>query len=387
MLSGLTVIEQGGFVAVPYCARLLADLGARVIKIEPPEGDIARRHGPYPPGKAGMESSGLFAFLNSGKESVVLDSQDAEARSFLACAARRADVWISDRPWHALRDIGADEETLRALNPRLVYCAHSPFGRTGPYSDRAGGSLHAAALSGVAWAIGVPGRSPLSLPLAQTDFQAGVHGAAAILAALLCRRRSGVGQFIDIAMADILAAYAGIGATLFINYGLPWRREGRRAAGSMGPYPCGIFPCKDGLVVLIARTPRDWDQFLKAVGSPAWGDNPRYRDQIAMGHDYPDEVDALVIGELARYTQTELFAMARKWEFPCAPVRQVGDTLDDAHFAARGFFIEQDLPGIGRVKLPRLPFRYSLTPQRAFALPPSLGQHTAAVREELGASQ
>lgn len=382
VLNGLTVVETGAFVAAPYCGRLLFDLGARVIKLEPPEGELARRYGPFPKGEGHPEKSGLFIFLNTGKESVVVDLTDAAARERVKALAARADVWVSGLSRREMVGLGLDWDTLRAINPGLVYCAVSTFGWSGPYCDRDGGGLHAAALASVSWAVGNPGRPPLNLPLAQADFQGGVNAACAILAALYARRRTGVGQFIDVALADVLAYYTGIGATLYVYYGLEWRRDGQRASGSMGPYPLGIFPCKDGLVLMICRTPRDWDRFLKAMGSPAWADDPRYRDQIAMGRDYPDEVDALVRDLLKDHTRDALFQMAREQGFSLAPLRTVADTLDDAQFAHRHFYRAVDLPGIGEVRLPGLPFRYANEHARPLSAPPRLGEHTDAVFRE-----
>lgn len=386
MLSGLTVVEAGEFVAAPYCGRLLADLGARVIKLEPPGGDLARRYGPFPGGVPDPEKSGLFAFLNTGKESVVADFTDPAGREQARVLAARADVWITGYPCRQLTEQGLDWDILGRAHPRLVYCALSTFGWSGPYRDRQGGGLHASALAGVTWAIGNPGRPPLQLPLTQADFQGGANAACAILVALYARRRSGAGQFIDVALAEVLANYAGIGSTLYLYYGLQWRRDGQRASGSMGPYPLGIFPCKDGLVVLIARSLRDWDRFLKAMGSPPWADNPRYRDQVAMGRDYPDEVDALVKDLLKDHSQEDLFRIAREQGFPLAPLRTIRDSLEDPQFAHRGFFETVELPGIGPVKLPRLPFQFSSVKPRPLAAPPRLGQHTEAALRELHAA-
>jgi crotonobetainyl-CoA:carnitine CoA-transferase CaiB-like acyl-CoA transferase len=379
MFSGLTVVESGEFVAAPYCGRLLADLGARVIKLEPLGGDVSRRYGPFPGGVPDPEKSGLFTFLNTGKESVVADLADAGSVERVQALAAHADVWLTGHPRRELAEQGLDWDALSRANPRLVYCALSTFGWSGPYRDRPGGGLHASALAGVTWAIGSPERPPLQLPLAQADFQGGVNAACAILVALYSRHRNGAGQFIDVALAEVLANYAGIGSTLYLDYGLQFRRDGQRASGSMGPYPLGIFPCKDGLVVLIARTPRDWDRFLEAMGSPAWSANPRYRDQVAMGRDYPDEVDALVKDLLKDHSREELFRMAREQGFPLAPLRTIQDSLEDTQFAHRNFFETVELQGIGSVKLPRLPFQFSKVKPRPLSAPARLGQHTEAV--------
>lgn len=360
MLSDLRVIEYGEFVSAPYCSRLFADLGAKVIKVEPPDnGDLARSYGPFPGDVPHLNKSGLFIFLNTGKQSVTLNLKDPEGGKIFRKLLEGADIFITNTLPKVIEQWQLDYLSLAKTHPKLIYCAITPFGWEGPYRNYKGFNLHCAALSGASWAIGSPGREPLQIPLQQCDFQGGINGAAAIMVAIMARKKFGHGQFIDISISDVMATYAGTNAILYLFYGLQWQRDGRRAWGSGGPYPYGLFPCKDGFVCLIARTNRDWNRLLDAFGRPDWADRPRYQDQFAMGREYPDEVDALLIPILKRYTKMELFQLAREYGFPLAPVRWIHESLDEPQLKERAFFESIQIPDIGTLYLPKLPFKFS----------------------------
>jgi len=389
MLSDLRVIEYGEFVSAPYCSRLFADLGAKVIKVEPPNnGDLSRSYGPFPGDVPHLNKSGLFIFLNTGKQSVTLNLKDPEGGKIFRKLLEGADIFITNTLPKVIEQWQLDYLSLAKTHPKLIYCTITPFGWEGPYRNYKGFNLHCAALSGASWAIGSPGREPLQIPLHQCDFQGGINGAAAIMVAIMARKKFGHGQFIDISISDVMATYAGTNAILYLFYGLQWQRDGRRAWGSGGPYPYGLFPCKDGFVCLIARTNRDWNRLLDAFGRPDWADRPRYQDQFAMGREYPDEVDALLIPILNGYTQKELFHMAREHGFPLAPVRSVNESLDDPQLRSRGFFETMEIPGIGRIDFPRLPFRYSNTKLQSLRPAPHLGEHNKMIlKEEIGIAE
>ncbi|MCZ6647421.1 MAG: CoA transferase [SAR324 cluster bacterium] len=380
MLAGLTIVELGGFIAGPFCAKLFADLGAQVIKIEAPgDGDPARAYGPFPHGRPHPEKSGLFLFLNGNKTGITLDVEKPEGREVLHEILALADVLVTERP--RLLYSGPDEagETARfqARYPALVSACITPFGVAGPLRDDPGNSLLCNALGAAAWAIGDPEREPLNLPFFQCEYQAGINAASAIMAALLMRRRSGTGQRIDISTADVIASYAASNATLYIYHGLQWRRDGRRAYRSSGCYPYGLFPCKDGYVCLIARTAREWGRFVESIGHPAWADQPRYQDQVAMAREYPEEVDALLGSALAGLTRRELYDLACKYEYPLAPVRNVAEAMEEPQLAHREFFVEVEHPEAGRLRLPGLPYHYSGFAPPSARPAPRLGEHTA----------
>ena len=375
MLSDLRVIEYGEFVSAPYCSRLFADLGAKVIKVEPPDnGDLARSYGPFPGDVPHINKSGLFIFLNIGKQSVTLNLKDPEGGKIFRKLLEGADIFITNTLPKVIEQWQLDYLSLAKTHPKLIYCAITPFGWEGPYRNYKGFNLHCAALSGASWAIGSPGREPLQIPLHQCDFQGGINGAAAIMVAIMARKKFGYGQFIDISISDVMATYAGTNAILYLFYGLQWQRDGRRAWGSGGPYPYGLFPCKDGFVCLIARTNRDWNRLLDAFGRPDWADRPRYQDQFAMGREYPDEVDALLIPILKRYTKMELFQLAREYGFPLAPVRWIHESLDEPQLKERAFFESIQIPDIGTLYLPKLPFQFSNKKFESLRPAPLLGE-------------
>ncbi len=389
MLSNLKIVEYGEFISAPYCSRLFADLGAKVIKVESPEnGDRSRSYGPFPNDLPDIEKSGLFIYLNTGKQSITLNLKKSEARNILKNLLYSADVFVTNAPPTVMEGWQLDYPSLAETHPKLIYCGITPFGWEGPYKNYRGFNLQCSALSGASWAIGSPGREPLQIPLHQCDFQGGINGAAAIMVAFVASKKLGCGQFVDISISDVMASYVGSNAMLYLFYGLKWQRDGRRAWGSGGPYPYGIFPCKDGFVCIIARTSRDWNRFLDAMGRPGWSDNPRYQDQFAMGQNYPDEVDALLIPILARYTKNELFELARQYGFPLAPVRDIHESLNEPQLRERAFFESIEIPDLGRLDLPRVPFQFSNRKGQPLRPAPRLGEHNESVlMEGIGASK
>jgi crotonobetainyl-CoA:carnitine CoA-transferase CaiB-like acyl-CoA transferase len=377
-LAGLAVVEVGDFVAAPYCGRLLAGLGAEVIKVEPPAGDRARHHGPFPGDRPHPERSGLFLALNGGKRGVVLDLDSPEGRGQLETLLERADVLVESLPAERLEALGLTPEATAARWPGLVHVSITTFGRRGPRSRFRGHALQAGAAGAASLTIGEPGRPPLPLPLSQADYQGGVNGAIGALLALAHRERTGRGQHVDVSTADVIAFYGGITSWMYTAQGIPWRREGHRASRSGGYYPYTILPCRDGYVCLITRSGRPWKRFLEAMGEPAWSQEPRYRDRARMGREYPDEVDALLSPWLRARSREELLGIFLERGIPFAVVRDAAGVAACPQLRARGFFVALDHPEAGRLRYPGAPWRLSRTPWRA-GRAPLLGEHTAAV--------
>ncbi len=390
-LSGIRVVEWGELIAAAYCAKLLGEFGAQVDKIEAPTGDAARGYGPFPGDLADAESSGIFILLNSGKRSVVAEVETAAGMQTLQAMLARADVFVSNQPRALRHRLGLDAATLRARYPHLIVVSLSVFGDSGPHAEVPAQAIDAYAASGTAWVIGEPGREPLIVPLLQADYQAGAHGAAAVLMALIARRRlpqgpgASAGESIDIASADVFAAAAGSNGMIYLYYGLQkWARAGRRAFASGGPYPYVILPCKDGAVCLIGRARHEWARLVQAMGQPDWTSDARYQDLHAMGRDYPEEVDALVTPWLAQHTRAELMALAEQHGFPLGPLRTMSEVVASPQFTHRGFFRHIPHARHGAITVPGVPWlrsdRHALVPRAA----PRLGQHTSEVMRELG---
>ena len=391
-LQGVKVLELGDYISAPYCARLLGDLGAEVTKIEPPSGDSSRRNGPFPDGAPDPEASGLFLFLNTGKQGITLDINSSTGREMFLRLLEDTDVLVESTRQGSLEGLGLDYDSLKDRFPRLLYTSVTPFGRTGPYKDHAGHDLNVQAAGGISIGIGMPDRSPLAIPYSQSDYMAGLAGVAATLIALLARDVTGRGQQIDVSGAQVLAALISFVYFLpnFIYRGVAGTRRGRR--GGEAYFPNTIMRCKDGFVCLYPLRLEQYFRFLELIGSPEWQEEPRYRNRRAMSEEYPDESEALIAPWFKERTKEEIFKLCMEAKVPCAPVRTIEEVAKDEHLNSRGYFVELEHPVAGKVKHPGSPFRLSETPGELGGPAPILGQHNEDVycgrlgvpKEELG---
>ena len=352
-LAGLKIVEYGHFISGPYCTKLMADLGAEVIKIEDPVAgaDDARRHGPFPDDVSHPEKSGLFLWLNANKKGIILNLRSTSRQQVLERLLKEADIFVKNDPPGRTSEISLDYETLCRINPKLIVTSISPFGQTGPYRKYKAYELNCSAAGGVSVASGDPDREPLVLPLFQTYFQAGAAAAGATLTAVLARDRIGRGQHIDISEVEVTANnLVGQHLTTYIYRGLTGIRRGHH--GGYFNYPCTCLPCKDGYVCLVAPQVSQWKRFIELMGVPEWSKEPRYRDRREMAESYPDEVDALLIEWLKKYTKEEIFAMCLERHIPFGPVRTIDEIARDPQLEARGFWSELDHPEAGRHRYP-----------------------------------
>ncbi|WP_189677375.1 CaiB/BaiF CoA-transferase family protein [Sphingomonas glacialis] len=336
MTDTIRVVELASLdIPAAYAGWLLAAMGATVTRV----GDLPA---------AGDDSLALAAAsLAQGKTLVPRDSLEAVLES--------ADVLLCDDREALVLAVGG-LDVLIARYPRLVIGVHSIFGLDGPYADIPATALDAQALSGVAWALGEPDRAPLSIPAGILEHQGGAVLAAGTLAALTARERDGLGQVVDVALADVLASYVGGNSRFYIHHGMAWHRNGRRASSSGGAYPFAILPCADGEVCLCGRSRDEWNRLVTVMGNPAWAADPRYQSLRAMGRDYPDEVDALVKPWLAQHDMAELERLAIANNLIMSPVRSIADVIATPGFHADGFLHDQDVAG-RKLTLPGLPFR------------------------------
>jgi len=384
-LTGLRVVEVGEFISAPYAGKCFADLGAEVIKVEPPGGEWARRHGPFFNDEPHPERSGLFLLLNTNKLGVTLDLTRDAGRRILGQLLARADLLIENLPDDA-QTVGLSPEAVGQRFPRLVYVSISCFGHRGPWRSWRGHAVQAGAAGGASVVIGEPGRPPLPFPLSQPDYQGGINGACGGILALLAREKTGRGQHVDVATTEVMAFYGGITSPLYTETGLPWHRSGYRASGSGGYYPYTILPTRDGYFCLITRSGHPWKRFLEALGNPTWTQDPRYRDRAAMGRDYPDEVDALLVPYLRERTSSELHEICRRHGIPFAPVRSIEEVIHCPQLAAREFFVQIARAEAGSLTYPGASWKFSRTPWRILLPAPLLSEHTDLVLGRLGFS-
>lgn len=346
------VLESpGSGIAVAYAGWLLARMGATVTRLTADALQPCRDTSP--------EALALEV-LADGKSSMAAPP----SATALAALLDASDILLCDAP-AALATLAGTRNAmpeLAARHPQLIVGIATTFGLDGPLAGCAGSGLDAQALSATAWALGKPGRAPLTLPPGIVEHQAGAMLAAGCLLALNVRDAGGSGRssgrVVDIALADVLASYIAGNCRFYVHHGLHWRRSGHRASGSGGAYPFLIAPCTDGAVCICGRTREEWQRLVAAMGSPEWAAQPRYQDLRAMGTQYPDEVDLLVKPWFAARTKAELEALALEHNLIVAPLRTMDEVLATPHFAARGFFAEGCAAG-RRVTVPSLPFRVS----------------------------
>ena len=380
-LDGIRVVEVGEGKALAYAGKLLRDLGSEVIKVEPPGGDALRGYGPFPDDEPNPEHSGLFIFMNGGKRGTRIDLKTGDGRERLASLLEGADVLLhSFRPAEAKR-LGLEPDGLLERHPRLIVSAVTTFGSSGPYADWRGYAIQAQAGSTVAIRNGEPDREPITSPLDQAEIQHGaVHIATATVLALVHRNRTGRGQFVDVGVMEAVATAVAANFIPEIVYGEmePPVRSGRLFA--RGPW--GIFATRDGDFGVSTLVDRQWRAFLKYIGNPEWGDDPRFAQVSGQFRRSLSEEDR---GELAEHLQRSIreYTTAEMWEFTRRarisfhPVHSVPQVVESDHMEARGYFVPAPGPH-PPLTVPGAPYRMSTTPWQPPGPPPALDGEPAS---------
>jgi len=376
IFSGITMIEFSQWVAGPMMAKIMADLGADVIKLElPPAGDNMR----VPVTKAGWGAS--FVSENRGKKSVCLNIKQPQGAAIARELITRADVFMENFTPGVVAKYGLGYETLRALNPRLIMCSISGFGQNGPDAHRPGNDLIAQAAGGLLNLVGNPDGPPLYPGVNIGDCTGGLSAFAAVTAALLHRERTGVGQFIDISLVECLAYLNSVG---MVAYSLTEGtfKQNRAGGHSTGLAPFGIFKGTGGYVA-ISVLAYQWGIFSNAIGRPELADDPRF--------DTPGrrvENKAAVIEIVETWLQSfpsrdEPLAILERAHILSTPIANTADVINREQTRVRGFIQELQHPGAGPVGIPKTPFHFSETPSVIPRRAPMLGEHNAAVLSEL----
>lgn len=377
-LDGIRVLDMSQVMAGPFCCMLLGDMGADVIKLEPPDvGDQTRRSMGFR--MKGDDSPGFLA-LNRNKRSMTLNLKSDAGRKVLYKLVETADVLVENaRPGVAAR-LGADYKTLSAINPRLVFASISGFGQTGPWAQRPGFDLIAQAMAGVVSATGLPGAEPVKSGIPLGDLGAGMFAVYGVLSALIGRSQTGRGQYIDTSLFD---------ATLALSV---WETTELWATGhSPGPLgtanrmsaPYQAFSGSEGLFVVGAANQKLWLVFCDVIGHPELKDNARYRNNIDRVQHREELAELLKPIFRARPAEEwiELFLAAG---VPAAPINDYHRATDNAHARAREAVIEIDHPVEGRFKALGFAAKLSDTPARVRRPPPLLGEHTLEILGEIG---
>jgi crotonobetainyl-CoA:carnitine CoA-transferase CaiB-like acyl-CoA transferase len=334
-LDGLQVVEMGGFISAAYATKLLADLGADVLKIEPPGGDPARRHGPFPDDRPNPERSGLFLFLNSNKRSAVVDVRSEDGVHHLRSLLADADVLVHNEHPDDLHAAGIDPDTLVEDYPHLVVVTISTYGLEGDVSSWRGNALTACAASGLSHRIGDPDREPLALPYAGADYCSGTHAAAAALTALVERRRSGLGQHVSVAAVEVLGSYMGGGALpVYIFDGQVRHRSGDRQRSF---YPWQVVPVADGYFSAITKVDDQWRRFVDLIGNPDLAADPRLQNRW-LASQWSEALDEYWYPWMAERTRDELTEIFRRERIAFQPVNRIDEVAESEHLRGRDFW-------------------------------------------------
>lgn len=377
ILSGYKVLDCSIAMAGPFAAQRLGDLGADVIKIEPPTGEW-QRHAPAG-GITGNKINVSFLSLNRNKRSLAIDLKSAGGREIIRKLAAQADVFIQNyRPGVAGR-LGVDYDTLAALNPRLIYVSMSGFGEDGPYATRPGQDLLLQAMSGAMLSSGCAGEAPRAAGQYVVDAITAYCAFEGVLAALLHRERTGEGQKVEVNMLDAIATIQMQELSVYTVGHKPQKRSAEPHAHVYIRAPYGTFATTDGYIALAMP---DMKLLARVTEEPRLADYAGERD----GWEKRDEIHALVRDTLARASTADWFARLDAAGIWCSPVYGYADLVADPQIAHNGTFVEYDHPTEGRVKTPGFPIRFSRTPSRVTRGAPLTGQHTDEVLRDFGFS-
>ena len=339
-----------------YCGKLLGDLGADVIKVEPPGGDKTRFRGPFHNNEVHPEKSLHFLYFNTSKGSITLNLEDSTGQAIFKRLVEKADVVVESFPVGYLVSLGLGYPALRKINPRLVMSSITPFGQKGPLSDYKATDINIMAMSGYMQLTGEPDQPPLVLGGEQSFYPGAQYAAAGTVAALFYRdATSGKGQHVDVSMQEAMIT--------FYHEQMPvamWKKEKENVSrvGVMDAMvtPCGLYPCKDGWISLCVVTPLEWDTLAQWMHEVTGNDEvlkEEYKGGLIDRMPVRDMVNVMVIDFTDRLTGRELFLEGQKRKLAVIPVNDAPSLLEDAQLNSRGFWVELDHPVVGKMKYPK----------------------------------
>ena len=350
-LEGVTVIDLGQIYNGPYCTFLMAMAGATIIKIEAKGGENLRRRGVV--GGAALP----FAMLNSNKSFATLNLKKPRGVELLKQMVRKGDILVENFAPGAMERLGVGYETLRQINPRLIYGAGSGYGRSGPNRNYPAMDLTVQAMAGIMSVTGFPDKPPVKAGPALCDFFGGVHLYGAIMTALYEREKTGVGRLVEVSMQE--AVYASLASNLGLHYSagnsVPARTGNRH--GGLAESPYNVYPTSDGFIAIICVSETHWKSLLALMQRNDLLTDPRYAD-LKGRVAHMDEIDELVSGFTSLYPKQELFDLLMKNRVPCSPVRDLDEVVNDKHMHARRALEWVEHPMYGRVCLPNSPLRF-----------------------------
>ncbi len=374
-LAGLRVVDLTQVMAGPFCTMLLADFGADVIKVEPPNGDSTRTM----PGAVGTDSPSFNA-VNRGKRSVVVNLKTTDGIDAVRALARTADIFVENYRPGVMAALGLDYARLSAINPRLIYASISGYGQTGPDRNKGGFDLVAQGVSGIMSVTGEPGGAPVKSGIPLTDLGAGLFATVGILAALESRHRTGRGQQVDTSLLD-----AGVGLSVweatqyFSGRGIPERLGSAHRMSA----PYQAFRCADGFITIGGANDRTFHRICDVLGHPEWRDMPEFKTdgmRIRNRADLAARIEAMTAAQPRAHWLTLFEANS----IPCGPINDYSQVFQDPQVIARELVVEVVHPTLGAIKALGSAVKLSATPADVKRRAPLLGEHNEEVLSEAG---
>jgi CoA:oxalate CoA-transferase len=366
-LTGVTVVDLSHHIAGPYCTKLMAGMGAEVIKIERPgSGDPARSMGPFPDDVPDPEKSGTFLYLNTGKKGITLNLKTTTGVSILGRLVKKADVLVENFEPRVMPSLGLSYETLSQKNPGLVMTSISNFGQTGSYRDYKAEEITIMAMGGFVYLGGAPEREPLRLGFAASQYMGGLAGFSATMAALYHAEQTEVGQHVDVSLMECIVVSHFQAIEQYVHTGVVQTRNRTMF----------VFPCKDG-VVQLGMQPHHWPKLTQLLGMPELTDDPRFSNTVAR-QQHAEELESFILPWMLERTMVEVYNTGQALGLPIGYAATSKDLYESAQYKARGFFIDTEHPQAGNLSYPGAPLRMGEFPwQNARAS--LLGEHNEEI--------
>ena len=380
-LEGIKVLDLSGDIAGSFCARLLADYGAEVLKLEPPSGCAMRRLGPFFHEEVDREKSLFFLVMNLNKKGATLNLETAAGQRIFRELVSHVDVVVESFPPGYLESLGLDYKRLEDINPGLVMTSITPFGQEGPYSGFKGEEIVNYAMGMIMSISGVQGREPLKHGGFQAQYEGGLNGAAATSMAVFMQENTGIGQHIDLSVTECVASSMMATQTTYPFMGGTQTR--RRASGGQFTHP---MACADGWIIVQPGGGASWEDIAEFFGTPELLE-PRFAEPAQRSVN-GEELDRIVLESIKDRGKWELFPKAAEARMLFGLVQTPGELADCPQLESREFYREVEHPVMGKVRVPAVLFNYSLTPYQLQRPSPTLGQHNTEIyRDGLGYSR
>jgi len=370
-LSGIKILDLGHHIAVPYSTKLLADLGAEVIKVERPDGgDPARKAGPFPKDRPHPEASGLFLYLNNNKKSITLNLKSRTGVKIFKELVKQADALVENFSPRVMPSLGLNYETLKEVNPRLVMTSISNFGQDGPYRDYKATDIVLQAIGGWLLGRGEPDREPVRAAgrLRISEYVGGMYAAAGTMSALFYSIQTEIGQHIDISLMEAAHAMAPYPVAMKT---FPHSTVNPQARFTFIP---GAEECKDGYIGMNTLTGAHWRDLCMMMGMYDWAESPDFsslRSRLPRRKEIQDRMRPW----LMERTQDEALADGQEWRVPAAMIYSTEQMLKSPQHQARNYFVEVEHPTLGKITHPGAPFKMAVTPWQIKSPAPRIGEH------------